>query len=126
VGSWEQLLDPEVLQHRMLLLLTAAFALSEWRVRSGRHPTSPLRFVFPLVGILGGVLLLAHVHELSNATTGFFMELTHLPLGLVALLVGWARWLELRVAPTTEGWAGRLWAPALVVFGLLLVLYREA
>ena len=126
VGFWEQLRDPEVLQHRMLLVLTALFALSEWRVRSGRHPTSPLRFVFPLAGILGGVLLLAHVHEVSDAKTGLFMELTHLPMGLVALLVGWARWLELRVAPAPEGWSGRLWAPALVVFGLLLVLYREA
>jgi copper resistance protein D len=126
VGFWEQLIDPEVLQHRMLLLLTAAFALSEWRVRSGRHPTSRLRFVFPLACILGGVFLLAHVHEVNNPKTAFFMELTHLPLGLVALLIGWARWLELRVAPTPEGWSGRLWAPALVVFGLLLVLYREA
>jgi len=126
VGFWEQLRDPEVLQHRMLLVLTALFALSEWRVRSGRHPTSPLRFVFPLAGILGGVLLLAHVHEVSDAKTGLFMELTHLPMGLVALLVGWARWLELRVAPAPEGWSGRLWAPALVVFGLLLILYREA
>jgi putative copper resistance protein D len=126
VGFWEQLLDPEVLQHRMLLLLTAAFALSEWRVRSGRHPTSPLRYVFPLACILGGVLLLAHVHEVNNPKTGFFMELTHLPLGLVALLAGWARWLELRLAPAADGWSGRLWAPALVVFGLLLVFYREA
>jgi putative copper resistance protein D len=125
VGFWEQLLDPEVLQHRMLLLLTGVFALSEWRVRRGHHPTSWLRFVFPLAGILGGVLLLAHVHEVNDAKTGLFMELTHLPMGLVALLVGWARWLELRMAPAPEGWSGRLWAPALVVFGLLLVLYRE-
>jgi putative copper resistance protein D len=71
-------------------------------------------------------LLLAHVHEVNDAKTGLFMELTHLPMGLVALLVGWARWLELRVAPAPGGWSGRLWAPALVVFGLLLVLYREA
>jgi putative copper resistance protein D len=126
VGFWEQLRDPEVLQHRMVLLLTALFALSEWRVRSGHHPTSRLRFVFPLACILGGVLLLAHVHEVNDAKTGLFMELTHLPMGLVALLVGWARWLELRVAPAPGGWSGRLWAPALVVFGLLLVLYREA
>ncbi|MGH7312736.1 MAG: CopD family protein [Candidatus Rokuibacteriota bacterium] len=126
VGFWEQLLDPEVLQHRILLVLTALFALSEWRVRSGRHPNSPWRFVFPLVCICGGVLLLAHVHEVNNAKTGFFMELTHLPLGLVALLAGWARWLELRLAPAEPSWSGRLWAPALIVFGLLLVFYREA
>ncbi|HET9491449.1 MAG TPA: CopD family protein [Methylomirabilota bacterium] len=126
VGFWEQLLDPEVLQHRLLLVVTGAFAVAEWRVRSGRHPRSPWRFVFPLACICGGVLLLAHVHQVNNPKTGFFMELTHLPLGLTALLAGWARWLELRLAPAHTSWSGRLWAPALVVFGLLLVFYREA
>jgi putative copper resistance protein D len=126
VGFWEQLRDPEVLQHRMLLVLTALFAWSQWRVRGGCHPASRLRFIFPLAGILGGVLLLAHVHEVNDAKTGLFMELTHLPMGLVALLVGWARWLELRTGLAVKGWSGRLWAPALVLFGLLLVLYREA
>ncbi len=126
VGFWAQLLDPEVLQHRLLLVVTAAFAVAEWRVRSGRHPTSPWRFVFPLACIIGGVLLMAHVHQVNNPKTSFFMELTHLPLGLVALLAGWARWLELRLAPAPPSWSGRLWAPALAVFGLLLVFYREA
>jgi putative copper resistance protein D len=126
VGFWEQLLDPEVLQHRLLLVVTGAFAVAEWRVRSGRHPRSPWRFVFPLACICGGVLLLAHVHQVNNPKTVFFMELTHLPLGLTALLAGWARWLELRLAPAHTSWSGRLWAPALVVFGLLLVFYREA
>jgi putative copper resistance protein D len=95
-------------------------------VRSGRHPDSPWRFVFPLVCIGGGVLLLAHVHQVNDAKTGFFMELTHLPLGLVALLAGWARWLEVRLPAAQRSWSGRLWAPALIVFGVLLVLYREA
>jgi putative copper resistance protein D len=54
------------------------------------------------------------------------MELTHLPLGLVALLAGWARWLEVRLPAAQRSWSGRLWAPALIVFGVLLVLYREA
>jgi putative copper resistance protein D len=126
VGFWEQLRDPEVLQHRMLLVVTGLFALAEWRVRSGRHPTSPFRFVFPLACICGGVLLLAHVHQVNVTKAGFYMELTHLPLGLVALLAGWARWLELRLAPAHTSWSGRLWAPALVIFGLLLVFYREA
>ncbi len=126
VGFWTQLLDPEVLQHRLLLGVTAAFAIGEWLVRSGRYPQSRWRFVFPLACILGGVLLLAHVHQVNDTKTAFFMELTHLPLGLVALLAGWARWLELRLAPAHTSWSGRLWAPALVVFGLLLVFYREA
>jgi copper resistance protein D len=53
------------------------------------------------------------------------MELSHLPLGLLSLLAGWSRWLELRLPPGS-GVAGRLWGPALAAFGLLLIFYREA
>ena len=125
VGFWEHLLSPEVVQHRILLILTALFGFAEWRVRSGRHPDSPWRYVFPVVAIWSGVLLLAHAHELSDGKSAFFMELSHLPLGLVSLLAGWSRWLELRLPPVKSGGPGRIWGPALAVFGLLLVLYRE-
>ena len=72
-----------------------------------------------------GTLLLSHAHEVSNAKSGFLMELTHLPMGLVILVAGWARWLELRLSPPENRGPGHLWAPALALFGLLLVLYRE-
>ncbi len=52
------------------------------------------------------------------------MELSHLALGLVSLLAGWSRWLELRL-PLSRARARPIWGPALAVFGLLLVLYRE-
>lgn len=125
VGFWQQLLGLEVLQHRILLLLTAMLGLAEWRVRSGRNPGSPWRYVFPLVFIASGTLLLSHAHELSNVKAAFLMELTHLPMGLVVLVAGWARWLELRLPPGDGERAGRLWGPALLAFGLLLVAYRE-
>ncbi len=125
VGFWEHLLSPEVVQHRILLLLTALFGFAEWRVRSGRHPDSPWRYVFPVVAIWSGVLLVAHTHEVSDGKLAFFMELSHLLLGLVSLLAGWSRWLELRLPPAESAASGRIWGPALAVFGLLLVLYRE-
>jgi putative copper resistance protein D len=125
VGFWEHLLSPEVVQHRILLILTALFGFAEWRVRSGRHPDSPWRYVFPVVAIWSGALLVAHAHEVSDGKSAFFMELSHLPLGLVSLLAGWSRWLELRLPPAENGGPGRIWGPALAVFGLLLVLYRE-
>lgn len=125
VGFWEHLKSPEVLQHRILLGLTALLGLAEWRVRSGRHPVSPWRYVFPVVTISSGVLLLTHVHEVSDSRSAFFMELSHLPLGLLSLLAGWSRWLELRLPPDRRGTSGGLWGPALAAFGLLLIFYRE-
>ena len=88
-------------------------------------PGFPWRYVFPVVAIWSGVLLLAHAHEVSDGKSAFFMELSHLTLGLVSLLAGWSRWLELRLPPVESGGPGRIWGPALAVFGLLLVLYRE-
>ena len=126
IGFWEHLLGLEVLQHRILLALTAILAVAEWRVRSGRHPDSSWRYVFPLVCIGAGILLLSHAHEVSNAKSAFLIELTHLPLGLVILVAGWSRWLELRLSPPDNVAPGRLWGPALTVFGLLLLFYREA
>jgi putative copper resistance protein D len=125
VGFWKHMLSPEVLQHRLLLALTAAFGLAEWWVRSGRRPGSRWRYVFPWVCIASGVMLLSHGHEVSNAKTAFLMEVTHLPLGLLVLVAGWARWLELRLPPAEGARPARLWGPALAAFGLLLVFYRE-
>ncbi len=125
VGFWEHLWSPEVLQHRILLLLTALFGVAEWRVRSGRHARSLWRYVFPIVCVMAGVLLLTHVHEVGNTTAAFLMELSHLALGLVSLVAGWSRWLELRMAHAGNSHPGRLWGPALAVFGLLLIFYRE-
>ena len=75
--------------------------------------------------IWSGLLLLAHTHDVNNTRSVFFMELSHLLLGLVALLAGWSRWLELRLPSGASVWPGRIWGPALAVFGLLLILYRE-
>ena len=101
-------------------------SVAEWRVRSGRHPDSRWSYVFPLVCVGAGILLLSHAHEVSNAKSAFLIELTHLPLGLVILVAGWSRWLELRLSPPDNDAPGRLWGPALTVFGLLLLFYREA
>jgi putative copper resistance protein D len=125
VGFWEQLRSPEVVQHRILLLLTTLFAFAEWQVRSGRRPSSRLRYLFPIAAIASGVLLLAHSHEVSNAQSALFMEISHLPLGLVSLLAGWSRWLEIRLPPSDGGGPGRLWGPAFCLFGLILTFYRE-
>jgi len=127
VGFWAHLADPEVLQHRIFLLLTAMFGVFEWSVRRRGAATGsrPLAYVFPLVCLLSGTLLLAHTHVVNNAKEAFLMEINHLPLGLLSLVAGWSRWLELRLPAPENRWPSRLWAPALTLFGLLLIFYRE-
>ena len=66
VGFWASLRDPEVVQHRIFVLLIAGFAVFEWRVRTGRIRSPRAALVFPLVVALGAALLLTHSHALSN------------------------------------------------------------
>ena len=55
----------------------------------------------------------------------FLAEVTHAPLGILGALVGWGRWLELRLPGASRG-PGWLWTLGLVAMGLLLLVYREA
>ena len=82
--------------------------------------------VFPLLCVVGGGLLLTHSHALNNVKQEFLTEVTHAPLGLLALTVGWGRWLELRLPPPDNRAPGRLWAVAFTLIGALLLLYRES
>ena len=126
VGFSSHLMDPEVLQHKILLGLTALFGLGEWRLRNGGRPGAPWAYVLPVVSIASGIVLISHTHLVGDAHAAFFMEVSHLAMGLMSLVIGWARWLELRLPDPERRMPGRVWGPALVMFGVLLVLYRES
>ena len=75
---------------------------------------------------MGGGMLLTHSHASLNLKTEFLLEVTHAPLGVLGLLVGWGRWLELRLAAPEGRLPGRLSAGAMAVIGVLLLIYRES
>ena len=126
LGFWESMAYPEVLQHRVFVLLVVAFAFFEWMVRTGRLRSRRAALVFPLLCAVGSGLLLTHSHAGLNLREEFLMEVTHAPLGLLGMLVGWGRWLELRL-PSPEAWVPRwLWSGALAAVGVLLLFYRES
>ena len=125
-GFWESMLFPEVLQHRVFILLVVAFGIFEWMVRTGRLTSPTCALVFPLLCAVGGGLLLTHSHASLNLKSEFLIEVTHAPLGVLGLAVGWARWLELRLSPGDDRLPARVWASALVAVGVLLVFYRES
>lgn len=125
-GFWESMTEPAALQHRVFVLLVVAFAVFEWQVRTGRLRAPRYALVFPLLCAVGGGLLLAHSHASLNLKSEFLIEVTHAPLGVLGILVGWARWLELRLPPPGGRIAGRLSASALALVGVLLLFYRES
>ena len=62
----------------------------------------------------------------GNVKEELLIELTHLPIAVLGITAGWARWLEVE-APQDEGrWAGWVWPACFVAIGLLLLAYRES
>ena len=130
IGFFASFRDIEVLQHRIFVVLIAAFGIFEWRVRTDRSVGPRARLVFPLLCAGGGALLLTHSHAIANLKDQLLIELTHTPLALAGIVAGWARWLELRLDPATNPVAHRiagwLWPICFLFVGLLLLNYREA
>jgi putative copper resistance protein D len=125
-GFWEGWLVVTVAQHRVFVLLVIAFGIFEWMVRSGGLQSRRAALVFPLLCVVGGAMLLSHSHGTQNLKDEFLLEVTHAPLGLLALVIGWGRWLELRLPGGRGRVLGALWAVGLVFVGALLIIYRES
>jgi putative copper resistance protein D len=125
-GFWASMMQPSVLEHRLFVVLVVLLGIFEWRVRVGRIRRPGAALVFPLLCAVGGGLLLAHSHASLNIKTEFLLEVTHAPLGVLGIVVGWARWLELRSSAPEARVARRVWAFGLAVFGVVLLLYRES
>jgi copper resistance protein D len=125
IGFLDSLRDSGVVQHKLAGLLVVAFALSEWGVRLGRLG-GRVRFVFPVAMLTGGVLLLMHSHGFADPKEGLLVELSHLPIGVLAVLAGCSRWLELRGPEALSRPARWIWPACLLLVGVVLVIYREA
>ena len=126
VGFFESFRDVEVLQHRVFVILIAAFAVFEWGVRTGRLRSPGAALVFPLLTALGGALLLTHSHAIANVRDQLLIELSHTPLALAGIAAGWSRWLELRGDGAVRRWAGWVWPVCFLIVGAILLNYREA
>jgi putative copper resistance protein D len=123
---WSGFLVPDVLQHRSFTLLVAAFAVFEWRVQTGRASRAWMPLVFPLICAASGALLLTHSHALANVKEEQLAELSHIPIALLGIAAGWARWLELRL-PAEDRWLpARIWPVCFLLVGFLLLIYRES
>lgn len=125
LGLLESLRNPEFLQHKSYVILLSAFGLFEWSVRIGRLKAPGYGLVFPLLTAIGAALLLGHSHALDNVKELLLIEIAHIPIALLGIVAGWARWLELRIDGPARRWASWLWPLCFFLIGLLLLFYRE-
>lgn len=125
-GFWEGFTYPEVLQHRVFVLLVIAFGVFEWAVRTERLRSPGWALIFPVLCAVGGGLLLTHSHASFNLKDEYLIEVTHAPLGVLAMVSGWGRWLELRLSPKEGRLPSQIWPVAFTLIGVLLVIYRES
>jgi putative copper resistance protein D len=126
-GFWVTFLDPEVLLHRIFVLLVIALAVFEWRVQTSRVASSSVSLVFPMLVAVSGALLLTHSHTLGNIKEEVLAELSHIPLAILAVAAGWSRWLELRLSPGnhTRSTMARIWPACIMLIGVVLLNYHE-
>jgi putative copper resistance protein D len=125
-GFWESFAVADVAQHRFFVVLIVAFAVFEWGIQTGHLQSQAAALVFPSVCFLGGAALLTHSHALSNIREATLIELSHISLAILAVLAGWARWLELRLLPSDTQILSRVWPACFVLMGFVLLFYREA
>jgi putative copper resistance protein D len=125
-GFWETMTLPDVLQHRLVVLLVVGLGLFEWLVRIGVLARPGWRLVFPVLCAVGGGMLLTHSHAMFNLKSEFLAEVSHAPVGILGVFMGWGRWLELRLPPSDHAVPGWIWSVSLLLIGSILLVYREA
>ena len=62
IGLWASLKDPEVLQHRIFLVVLLAIAVIELLRAADRLPRAFQKFALPALAVFGGVYLFFHKH----------------------------------------------------------------
>jgi len=127
-GFWASFAEADVLQHRAAVVLIIVFAVFQYMVETNRVKSHAAALVFPGVCAIGGVVLLTHMHAVTNIKQEMLIELSHTPLAICGILAGWARWLELRLPNDNRvrPYLGWVWPVCFILVGLILMDYHEA
>jgi len=126
VGFLESMRIPEMVQHRISVLLLLALGWVEYLGRSGQVGQSRWAHIFPSLCLIGGFMLFSHSHDLgiSASDTQTYIYIQHAVMGTFALLAGLCRWFQLR--RNEEGrWLGRLWPLFVFLLGLQMFLFYK-
>jgi len=126
VGFLESMRIPEMVQHRLSVLLLVALGGVEYLGRSGQVGRSRWAYIFPSLCLVGGFMLFSHSHDIGVSTTDTqtYIYVQHAVMGTFALLAGLSRWFQL--SRSQEGrWFGRLWPLFVFLLGLQMFLFYK-
>jgi len=125
---WNSFLDPIVLPHRIIEVLITLFGVLEWRVQTQRATSANASLVFPCLVALCSALLLTHSHSASDSQVQpeLLSEASHVSIGILGVVCGWSRWLELRLPSQdrTTPVISWIWPVCFVLVGVLLASYQ--
>lgn len=123
IGFIGSLQETEVVQHWLAAGVVFGLGWFEWRARDERFTHTQLQLVFPLLCIVGGILLLTHSHSIAELKQEFLIQSTHVSMGVLGVFVGCGRWLEIRLPAPYDRVAGVVSIGALMLVGFILLFY---
>lgn len=123
LGFLESAKDIQVVQHWMAALVVLGLGAVEWRARQPAQAGTRLALVFPILCIVGGIVLLTHSHQIQELRREFLIQSTHVAMGFLGVIVGCSRWLELRLPAPHDRIAGHVMVLSLVLVALILLFY---
>jgi putative copper resistance protein D len=124
-GFWEGLFIADILQHRIGTALVVVLGIVEWRVQNIATVNEKWKYAFPLLCYVGGILLLSHSHSTLPTKAAYLIEVSHNAIGILAVLMGTARWLELRMPDSLKKAPSYLWPTCMILVGVVLLVYQE-
>ncbi|RMH37339.1 MAG: hypothetical protein D6690_02940 [Nitrospirae bacterium] len=120
---WESFQSTEVVQHWLAGGVVFGLGWFEWWARRCQAASSHVRFVFPILCIAGGIILLTHSHSINELKTEFLVQSTHVAMGWLGVLAGCGRWMELQLPPPQARMAGLFSIIAIMLVGWILLFY---
>ncbi len=128
VGFLESMRIPEMVQHRLSVVLLLALGGVEFLGRRGQVRQSRWAYIFPSLCVVGGLILFSHTHDMGVAVTDAqtYLAIQHEVMGAFGLLAGLSRWFQLR-QPEEGRWFGLLWALFVFLLGVqMFIFYKES
>ena len=102
LGFFESLRIPQIAQHKLIVMLIAAFAIFEWRVRRNQFKAEWPAYVFPLTIAAAAAFLLTHYGH-TDGKDEVLIAISHTPVALLGVVAASTRWLEIRLPDTPVG-----------------------